>query len=462
MPEDVLREACDRAPFAMAVFDRADEVLYANPEFCLVHGCQDLDDLRATVASGTWHRRYGPRGKGLLDGHLPAATRDGRHWSGHLDAVRPDGTPETVHVTAVGRSGGGWILYARNPARTSVLERAVRQRERFFRLIAENTTDLVTLHELDGTYLYVSPSAARLLGLSPMDLVGTLPWTWAAAEDRGSVEDAFAEAREGASARFRFRSDAGLPVGVRWFESRGERITGPDGVDQIACSTTDVTQRQRLEDRLRREALHDPLTDLPNRTLFLRRLSTALARASRMPRGLAILFVDLDAFKEINDTFGHAAGDAVLVHASRRMALVTRRPDTVARLSGDEFAILVEDVDVRAAAEAAARRVSGAFREPVRVGAHTIRVRPSIGVAFQPPGRVQAPEELLRQADTAMYAAKRTADLDWILYDPDLEPPGPDIEAELRRALGPGRTLSPRGSVGEEGASSGLSRDFEG
>jgi diguanylate cyclase (GGDEF)-like protein/PAS domain S-box-containing protein len=172
----------------------------------------------------------------------------------------------------------------------------------------------------------------------------------------------------------------------------------------------DISDRKRLEDQLRHQALHDPLTGLPNRVLFADRLSHALVRRGNPGVGLAVLFVDLDDFKDINDTLGHGAGDEMLRLVGARLSSVTRAEDSVGRLGGDEFAFLLEEASAHQAS-AAAERILRALAQPFELGTSTVTLTASIGIATRErlahdgdPGEIA--EELLRDADTAMYAAK--------------------------------------------------------
>jgi diguanylate cyclase (GGDEF)-like protein len=166
----------------------------------------------------------------------------------------------------------------------------------------------------------------------------------------------------------------------------------------------DVTDARAAQQRLEHRALHDPLTGLPNRDLLMDRLSHSLARGARGGTSTAVMFCDLDRFKSVNDTYGHEAGDQLLVAVADRLREVTRPGDTVARLGGDEFVVVVEGVRDLDAVRALAERVRRAMAEPVRVGARTVRTDASIGVA------VAAAEDdarsVLREADAAMYRAK--------------------------------------------------------
>ena len=167
----------------------------------------------------------------------------------------------------------------------------------------------------------------------------------------------------------------------------------------------DVTDQRREE----HQALHDPLTGLPNRRLLTNRLYDALARAFRNRTPLAVLFVDLDGFKPVNDRHGHGAGDAVLKATAERLAAVVRSTDTVARLGGDEFVVVLENAGAATAVREVALRAVERVGAPIDIGGTAVSVRPSVGIAFAGlvDGEAVSPEGLLAAADDAMYVAKR-------------------------------------------------------
>jgi diguanylate cyclase (GGDEF)-like protein/PAS domain S-box-containing protein len=196
---------------------------------------------------------------------------------------------------------------------------------------------------------------------------------------------------------------------------------------------SDITDRQQLE----RQALHDPLTKLPNRVLLMDRARQALARLHRGRSPVALLFIDLDRFKAVNDTLGHAAGDELLILVAERLDGVLRDSDTVARLGGDEFVILAEDLDGDAEAIAVAERVLHALEESFQVGAAEISMRASVGVAVAHDASANA-EDLLREADMAMYRAKGAGGHDLELFDERLRRQVAerlDVDDRLRHAL---------------------------
>jgi diguanylate cyclase (GGDEF)-like protein/PAS domain S-box-containing protein len=179
----------------------------------------------------------------------------------------------------------------------------------------------------------------------------------------------------------------------------------PD-VGCIVLNGRDVTERHVLEEELNHQALHDTLTDLANRALFFDRLSQAMERSRRSHNSVAVLFLDLDEFKAVNDSFGHPAGDQLLIEVAGRLQAATRPGDTVARFGGDEFAVLVEAGLMPIAAQEVAKRIIEALTPTFRVRTNDVAMRPSIGIAIADRADV-TPDELLRDADLAMYVAKR-------------------------------------------------------
>jgi diguanylate cyclase (GGDEF)-like protein/PAS domain S-box-containing protein len=202
-------------------------------------------------------------------------------------------------------------------------------------------------------------------------------------------------------------------------------------------SLDDATSRRQTEKILLHAALHDSLTDLPNRRLLSDRIETALHRAERSSRTVAVLFIDLDSFKKINDRFGHDAGDAILVAVARNIISVLRTCDTVARIGGDEFVVLCEDVSSEGAVSLLVGRLLEAIRRPVQLDRDTAIVSASIGVAVAGT-RHENGDQLVRMADLAMYRAKHHPEFDFVIADEtllDLGAPRAGMLADLRHAI---------------------------
>jgi diguanylate cyclase (GGDEF)-like protein/PAS domain S-box-containing protein len=282
-------------------------------------------------------------------------------------------------------------------------EHAARQTEARFRSLVQHSSDVIIVTRADGTVRFVSPSATRVFGYDPATMLRqTVP------------ELLHPDDRERAATFFRHAAQApGVTGPVEW------RFRQPDGswlhaeilatnllhdttVKGVVLNTRDVSERRRLEEQLTHQAFHDPLTGLANRALFRDRVSHALALAHRRGSPVTVLFLDLDDFKKVNDSLGHAEGDRLLMSAAERFLACARSADTVARLGGDEFAILIEGADGR---EGLSDRLAAAMSHPFSLSGNQVRVTASIGVASA--STDDRADDLLRNADMAMYAAKR-------------------------------------------------------
>jgi diguanylate cyclase (GGDEF)-like protein/PAS domain S-box-containing protein len=286
---------------------------------------------------------------------------------------------------------------------------ALRASEERFRLLAENAVDVIYRVRLSPSpvrFEYVSPAVRAILGWSPEELYADPQVALHAVhpDDRAGVTDLTVLNAEGAECVLvRMTRRDGTTI---WTEHQVVAVRDAAGrVVSIEGIARDVTARQALEADLSHRALHDPLTGLPNRALLLDRLERGLARARRFPGLLAVLYVDLDRFKAVNDNLGHDAGDRLLETVARRLASVLRPSDSVARLGGDEFAAVLPDLHDEDEAIRIAHRVLEAVAQPVEVGGKERTTTASIGVAFADETPATAPE-ILRRADIAMYAAK--------------------------------------------------------
>ena len=216
-------------------------------------------------------------------------------------------------------------------------------------------------------------------------------------------------------------------------------LTSSAAVGGIVLNTRDVTERRQFEDQLAHQAFHDPLTGLANRALFADRLAHAVSKVGRSSAGIAILMIDLDRFKHVNDSLGHAAGDRLLTSAARRLRMAVRQSDTIARFGGDEFAIVMEETTL-IEAEQLARRVVEELGAPFELDGSNVWISASVGVVAtaQP---VASAEALLRDADIAMYAAKRSGKGTYCVYDPAMGAgliERLELEGDLRQAAAQG------------------------
>ena len=302
---------------------------------------------------------------------------------------------------------------------TAAHQEAIRNEQRF-RALVLNASETITILDREHRIEYSSPSVQRLWGYSSDELQGGDLNEIVHPQDAPRLDaflETLAEAR-GAHRRieFRLRHRDGS---WRHFESVANNLLANPSVGGIVLNSRDTTERKKLEEKLTHQAFHDPLTGLPNRALFMDRLQHALAGAGRIEGGVAVVSIDVDRFKTINDSLGHAIGDAVLIAVSRQLAAGTRRRDTVARLGGDEFAMLLEVHDEREAI-VVGERLLASLERPLRIGDRDIQVALSIGVGVGS-GPHRTPSELLRAADLALYQAKRSGRGRCVLFDSSLD-----------------------------------------
>jgi diguanylate cyclase (GGDEF)-like protein/PAS domain S-box-containing protein len=272
----------------------------------------------------------------------------------------------------------------------------------------------LALADLTTRYVRVNSTYADLVGRNPEDLIGVPFSSLLHPDDRPDEESRVSLLLHGNEhALHSEQRYVALDGMVRWVLHGITVVPGPDGRPAwFAISAQDITERRRAEQALRdltddlaERAVRDPLTGLANRSLLEERLRAVLSRDARSGETSGILFLDLDGFKAVNDTHGHAVGDAVLRAVAGRLTATVRPSDTLARLGGDEFVVLVEGATTDGVA-ALADRLRAAVTEPIAVGDLNLNVGVSVGIAMSTAGNAE-PSTLLARADRGMYAEKR-------------------------------------------------------
>ncbi|MFN8521555.1 MAG: EAL domain-containing protein [Chloroflexota bacterium] len=299
-----------------------------------------------------------------------------------------------------------------------------------------NSADIVTILSPDAEVRYQSPLAEQTWGPQPSGSGGILSRLHP--EDLNAVGVLLRQvaAKPGAQ----FSTEVRLKhLDNSWhvFDLTAKNLVHDRHIDGILATWRDCTERKLFEEQLRELAYHDTLTALPNRALFMDRLQAALARSGGRRRPIGVLFLDLDNFKTINDGLGHDAGDRLLRDVAHRLRRIMRPGDTVARFGGDEFTVLLEDIDGEAAASEMADRIATALRPPTTIDGHEVFPAFSIGIAVSSP-EVATAESLLRNADSAMYHAKANGKARAELFDASMVEVNVDrleLEADLRHAI---------------------------
>jgi diguanylate cyclase (GGDEF)-like protein/PAS domain S-box-containing protein len=437
--EEQLRIAFEAAELATWEVDIATGETRSSPNARSVLGLEGIGD-EVTIRSAVH-----PDDRHLFTGAPVATARAGEAFALDFRVVRPGGGTRWMH-------GRGRVLADDSGDPTKMIgavmdvtakrdaERATVESETVLRRTVEASHDAFIGADEDGNVTDWNPAAEELFGWSESEVLG-----------RPLLELIVPHRR-------RSRTKTRPPRIGRLMDDLGDRLVEMTVVDRsgrrfpaelslitveqqdgkhLKAFVRDIASRKAMERQLTTQALTDPLTHLPNRTLLRDRLSLAVARLDRNPGMVAVMFLDLDRFKVVNDSLGHDAGDELLVEVARRIKSVVRRGDTVARFGGDEFVVVTEPIEDREVVIALAERIVAAVAAPLYVGEHEVRPSVSLGIALAEDGEAKA-DALMRDADLAMYHAKERGGERIEVFAPEMRSRAVarlEVEAELRRAI---------------------------
>ncbi len=428
MAADLVQE-CDRAAGTIAWHGDVDRVLgWPEGKFPrTVEGWEKAihPEDRARVAAAS--ARHFATGEPFFEEYR-VQTRDGRvvHWH-HSASLLPaaDGRPVRSIGTVADVSGRRQI------------EEALQLSERRYRALFERNLAGVYRSTMEGRILDCNEAFARIFGYgSREEVLRQAAWDlYVRPDDRKAALAKLVERQNLTNYELCLKRKDGSTVWVLQNENLSE---GPDGLLSVIEGTViDISERKRAEEQVKHLAFHDPLTNLPNRLLFNDRLTLAVAQAHRHNQRLAVLFLDLDRFKIINDSLGHSVGDELLRQLAERIQEHVREGDTVARLGGDEFTLLVPGITADEDAAKIARKICGAIHDPFWIDGRELFVTASVGVSVYPADGHDA-ETLVRNADSAMYRAKEQGRDNYQLYTPAMNARAVErlsLESRLRQAV---------------------------
>ncbi|QDS35792.1 bifunctional diguanylate cyclase/phosphodiesterase [Brevibacillus brevis] len=422
----------------LAITDHKGIILRANEQFCRISKYERSELI------GKDHRilNSGYHPKGFFK-EMWSCIRSGQVWRGEIRNRAKDGSYYWVDTTIVPFKDQAGEIYQYLSIRSDItcrkqMEDELKQSEEKYRIIAENTSDIISIINLDGEFLYLSPSHKRVWEHTVPDEEIHNLFEWIVEDDR----DIFAYAIQHAfSTRKEYMVECRINTqrnDVIWTESKINPITDEEGnVTKLLLVTRDVTDRKQSEETIHHLAYHDALTDLPNRRMYVQQLSKEMMQAKRFQSNLAVLFLDMDRFKDVNDSFGHDVGDMLLIEASKRLQACLKPGDVVARLGGDEFTIMQNHLQDRSEATALAEQIMNQLQRPFELEGHVFNVSCSIGIALYPQDG-DNPEDLLKRADTALYTVKSRGKNGYDFFDPTMEAKSLErilMENEMRKAI---------------------------
>ncbi|WP_223701239.1 PAS domain S-box protein [Sutcliffiella deserti] len=319
-----------------------------------------------------------------------------------------------VPIIVCGEVTGVYVI-AQDITEQKKMERALKASEEKFRLITEHSSDLIKVVKVDGTISYASPSYRNILGKDYENLLGETFLYGLDEKDKPILQDAFnklCETDEQIVREYRYKNTAKSEV---WVEVHGTPIHREGELANIILTGRIISERKQLQKQLTFQAYHDSLTSLPNRRLLEQELERTIATAKEENGKLALLFLDCDNFKQINDTYGHEIGDQLLVALSKRLEYCVRGQDMVARLGGDEFVILVKTLKDTDHIKMVANRIHDSLQKTYLIEGHKIHATSSIGISLYPQNG-STTKELFRKADQALYTVKKSGRNNYQLY----------------------------------------------
>ncbi|HLS20556.1 MAG TPA: EAL domain-containing protein [Bacillota bacterium] len=420
------------------VTDKNGTIISVNDKLCEISG-YDREEL-----IGKNHRIFnsGYHPKQFFT-NLWQTAISGQIWRGEICNLTKDGEIFWVDTTIVpfldeNHKPYQFISVRHDITKRKQMEQKLQQSERMHRLISENTSDLIAIIDSDGYFQHVSPSHETMLNVDLASIESSRLSDWIHEDDRDRVVEQITLLLKNKkrSINIEYRVVNGKNSSIYVSSTINAIYTESSQILCLVIITRDITDSKRTEQTYAHFAMHDALTDLPNRGHFLQLLNKEAILARQTNSKFALLFIDLDKFKFVNDRWGHEVGDSILVEFADRLKLVLRSFDIVARLGGDEFAVILRNVDSQSAVRRILRKIFDAIKVPIQLEQFQYTITCSIGIAFFPDD-TNSTDDILSKADTALYAMKERGK-GYLFYHPGLEEQSLEqilLENELRKAI---------------------------
>lgn len=416
-----IKHALDQSAI-VAVTDQQGTILFANEKFC------EISKYRESELLGKSHKilNSGYHSKSFFK-NMWRTIGTGNVWRGEVRNKTKDGTYYWVDTTIVPflDSDGKpyqYISIRYEITERKLMEKQIVEREKMYRIISENSTDLISLIDIDGYFIYASPSHLNTLQVNMHNLEESNFYDFVDIQDKQNVQSSVKHLiREfGKTLKLEYRLKT-RDDSIIYVESLFSPIyDSKNQLKQMTVVTRDITERKESEQMVYHLAYHDLLTDLPNRRLFMKRVSNYILKATRLSQQFAVLYIDIDNFREINDTWGHEVGDVILTKFSKRLIQTFYNQDFISRMSGDQFAVVIEHVRNISTLDKMVSSFLSELETPLTFKNQKIHVTCSIGISLFPKCS-RSEEGLLMNADTAMKHAKSLGGSRYAFYNEGME-----------------------------------------